>query len=309
MLSATPLLHASFGLPDDRVLPTSPQSRQVGDALRSNFSGGQTTSLTALLDGTPGQAEVTQYAKRLSALPSVLRVASTAGSFASGEQTALAQSADAQYGSSGAQYLVVIGPSDTQSSAAQELVAAVRAVPPPSGTRAFVGGQAAELVDGNNAIASHLGVAVGIIAISTFILLFLFTGSVVLPIKALVLNLLSLAAVFGAMVWIFQDGHGAGLLGFTPGVLNTSMPVLLFCIAFGLSMDYEVFLLARIKEARDAGAGNQDAVVDGVAHTGRIITTVAAILSISFFAFVTSRSASFSFLDLEQRLRSSSMPP
>lgn len=91
------------------------------------------------------------------------------------------------------------------------------------------------------------------------------------------------------MVWIFQDGHGSGFLGFTPGVVNTSMPTLLFCIAFGLSMDYEVFLLSRIKEFRDGGASNSDAVVRGLAHTGRIITTAAALLSVTFLAFVTSK--------------------
>jgi putative drug exporter of the RND superfamily len=109
-------------------------------------------------------------------------------------------------------------------------------------------------------------------------LLFLFTGSVVLPIKALALNALSLTAVFGALVWIFQDGHLAGLLGFTPGPTDVSMILLIFCIAFGLSMDYEVFLLARIKEAHDAGADTVEAVATGLARTGRIGTGIAIVL-------------------------------
>ena len=237
LLSATPLFHASFGLPDDRVLPPSAQSRQVGDALRANFAGGQTTSLTSVIEGSPGVAAVTQYAMRISALPSVERVTSTAGTFEFGQQTSSSGLADAQFGRPGVQYLGVVGPADTQSPSAQQLVRALRGVPPPSGSTAWVGGQAAELVDGDDAIASHLWLAAAIIALSTFILLFLFTGSVVLPVKALLLNLLSLAAVFGAMARIFQDGHGANFLSFTPGVISSSMPVLLFCIAFGLSMD------------------------------------------------------------------------
>jgi MMPL family len=116
-------------------------------------------------------------------------------------------------------------------------------------------------------------------------LLFLLTGSVVLPIKALALNALSLTAVFGVLVSIFQDGHLAGLLGFTPGPTDVSMILLIFCIAFGLSMDYEVFLLARIKEAHDAGADTVEAVATGLARTGRIVTTAAALLAITFFAF------------------------
>jgi RND superfamily putative drug exporter len=133
------------------------------------------------------------------------------------------------------------------------------------------------------------------ICITTLVLLFAFTGSVLLPIKALALNALSLSAVFGVVVWIFQDGHLAGWLRFTPGPINTSMPVLLFCIAFGLSMDYEVFLLARIKELHDGGASNRESVAGGLARTGRIVTTAAALLSVTFIAFGTAR---VSFLQL-----------
>ncbi len=130
--------------------------------------------------------------------------------------------------------------------------------------------------------------AIGLISLATFVLLFLFTGSVVLPIKALILSALSLTAVLGAAVWIFQDGHLSGVLGFLPGPLDTSMPVLLFCIAFGLSMDYEVFLLSRIKEEHDRGVDNAEAVAAGLARTGRIVTTAAALLAVTFVAFVTS---------------------
>ena len=139
--------------------------------------------------------------------------------------------------------------------------------------------------DSLSALGRALPWALVLIALATFVVLFLFTGSVVLPLKALVLNTLSLSATFGAMVWIFQDGHLSGLLGFTPAPINTAMPVLLFCIAFGLSMDYEVFLLSRIKELHDAGVDTTEAVAAGLARTGRIVSTAAALLSVTFFAF------------------------
>ena len=110
------------------------------------------------------------------------------------------------------------------------------------------------LIDAKHAISSHLWLAALIIVLTTLVLLFLFTGSVVQPMRALIGNALTLGATLGAMVWIFQEGHLSGLLGFTPAPINTSMPVLLFCIAFGLSMDYEVFLISRIKELHDSGA-------------------------------------------------------
>ena len=120
-------------------------------------------------------------------------------------------------------------------------------------------------------------------------LLFLLSGSVLVPLKALVLNALSLTATFGAMVWIFQDGNLAGLFGVTAtGAIDTSMPILMFCIAFGLSMDYEVFMLSRIKEEHDRTGDNDEAVALGLERTGRIVTAAALLLSVTFFAFATS---------------------
>jgi putative drug exporter of the RND superfamily len=137
-----------------------------------------------------------------------------------------------------------------------------------------------------------------LIVVTTLIVLFLFTGSVVQPVRALVGNLLTLGATLGAMVWIFQDGHLSSLLGFTPQPINTSMPVLLFCIAFGLSMDYEVFLMSRIKELHETGASTPDAVVHGLARTGRIVSTAAALLAVSFFAFGTSKVSFIQFFGI-----------
>ena len=161
---------------------------------------------------------------------------------------------------------------------------------------AQVTGPSAQLVDTKASLFGLLPVAAAIIAVVTFVLLFLMTGSVVIPAKALVLNLLSLTAVYGAMVWVFQDGNLAGVLGFTPtGTIDTSMPVLLFCIAFGLSMDYEVFLLSRIKEEHDRTGDTVAAVAVGLERTGPIVTTAAALLAIVFVAFATSQ---VSFLKL-----------
>ena len=134
--------------------------------------------------------------------------------------------------------------------------------------------------------------------LTTFVLLFLFTGSIVQPVRALLGNALTLGATLGVMVWIFQQGHLSGLLHFTPTPTNTSMPVLLFCIAFGLSMDYEVFLMSRITELHDRGDSTADAAAHGLARTGRIVTTAAALLAVSFFAFGTGKVSFIQFFGL-----------
>jgi RND superfamily putative drug exporter len=294
LVLGTPFLHINFATPDYRALPGSLQSRQVGNVLRSDYPQNAAAAIYSVLRGNPSRPEVARYASALSQLPGSRSVTSTAGLFRDGAQAGGIDGAG-QFSRPGVQYLVVNGPADANSTAAQQLVKEIRSVAPPVGSTAFVGGAPALLVDSKNAIAGGLPWAIGWIAISTFILLFLFTGSVLLPVKALVLNVLSLSAVFGAMVWIFQYGHLSGLLGFTPGPINTSMPVLLFCIAFGLSMDYEVFLLSRIAEQHAAGASTNEAVAGGLARTGRIVSTAAALLSVTFFAFGTSR---VSFLQL-----------
>jgi RND superfamily putative drug exporter len=150
-------------------------------------------------------------------------------------------------------------------------------------------------MDTKHAIATRLPLAIGLVALTTFLILFLFTGSVVQPLRALVLNSLSITSAIGVMVWIFQDGHLAGALDFTARPMDTSMTVLLFCIAFGLSMDYEVFVTSRIKELHDRGASVTEAVSRGLSRTGRIVSTAAALLAISFFAFAT---GTISFLQM-----------
>ncbi|HEY5834788.1 MMPL family transporter [Streptomyces sp.] len=267
---ASPLLHAAFGTPDEQVLPASTQVRQVSDVLRTDFTGDQATSLQVLVDGDPAG-----LAARLAELPHVVRV----------------QSATA----SGTHLLTVYTDLASHSTAAQHLVTDIRALPAPPGATVLVGGDAAELVDTKDAIGSRLPYAAGLVGLTTLVVLFLFTGSVAQPIRALVLNVLGISASVGTMVWIFQDGHLASWLGFTARPMDTAMTVLLFCIAFGLSMDYEVFLTSRIKELHDGGAGRTEAVTEGLARTGRIVSTAAGLLAVSFFAFGT---ASVSFLQM-----------
>jgi RND superfamily putative drug exporter len=152
-----------------------------------------------------------------------------------------------------------------------------------------VGGPSAQLVDTKAAILNRLPLALLIIAVTTFVLLFLMVGSLLVPVKALALNILSLSATFGGLVWVFQDGHLSGFLRFTPtGTISVVVPMLLFCIAFGLSMDYEVFLLSRIKEEYDQSGDNDEAVAVGLQRTGRIVTAAAVILAFVYLAFATS---------------------
>jgi RND superfamily putative drug exporter len=286
LLLAAPVLHVSFATPDDRVLNAAP-SRQVGDVLRADFGSNVSGAMNIVVNGPTSDATLTSYAAALSRLPGVGRVDSAAGAFQHGARTSAPGPADARFAADGAAFLQVVPSIDPMSASGERMAHAARALPAPPGTQVLVGGVSAGLVDGKHAIGSRLPLAIGLIALATFVLLFLFTGSVVLPLKALVLNGLVLGAVLGVSVWIFQDGHLSGLFGFTPGPLDTSMPVLLFCIAFGLSMDYEVFLLSRIKEEHVAGTPNAEAVAAGLARTGRIVTTAALLLAVTFAAFAT----------------------
>ncbi len=176
-----------------------------------------------------------------------------------------------------------------ESAAARALVAQVRAVQPPAGARAYVGGVTAQLVDELASLGQTLPWMALVVVLATFVLLFLAFGSVVLPAKAIVMNALSLTATFGAIVWIFQQGHLSGLLRFTPtGTIDPTMPILMLAIIFGLSMDYEVFLLSRVRERYDVTGDNTTAVASGLQRTGGIITSLALLLVIVVGAFSAS---------------------
>ncbi len=297
LLMAAPLLGISFGTPDDRVLPTSASSRQVGDVLRDEFSGDDTGAISVVTTSALDDQALTTYAGELSGLPDVERVESRLGTFVAG--TGEGAGGGAPPGATpDAERILVVTDVDRRSEVARSLVTTIRDLPDPAGSEALVGGATAELVDSMDAISSRLPIALGWMAVTTLVILFLFTGSVVQPVRALVLNVLGLGATLGAMVWIFQDGHFSDLLGFTPQPMDTSMMVLLFCIAFGLSMDYEVFVMSRIKEMRDLGLAHEEAVVAGMAHTGRIVSTAAALIAISFFAFLVSSVSFIQFFGL-----------
>jgi RND superfamily putative drug exporter len=293
LLVALPLRSIQFGTFDDRVLRPSTQSRAVGDVLRADFAGDSSTALNVVTDGRLGRAALTAYGKQLSALPDVARVETGVATFVHG--SAIANSANPTLSRPTAQRISVVSTADPRSAAAKDLVHTVRALPAPSGVPAYVGGQTAELIDSTHAIGSRLLIAALLVMLTTFVVLFLFTGSVLQPIRSLLLNAVTLAATVGLMVWIFQQGHLSGLLDFTALPLDTSTLTLMLCIAFGLSMDYEVIVLSRIKELHDHGRDNHAAVTEGLTHSGRIVTTAAALMAVSFFAFGT---ATVNFLQL-----------
>jgi putative drug exporter of the RND superfamily len=292
LVLGAPFLSVHFGLPDDRVLPTTASSRQVQQEVRTNFSSEEASALSVVAPdaGAPSDArnaQVDAYAVSLSRLHGVARVDAVTGSYLQGQQVAPPSPASQRFEGANGTWLSVVPSVEPISAQAEQLVHDLRATPAPFET--LVGGPSAQLVDSKASIFGRLPLALGLIALVTFVVLFLMTGSVVVPIKAIVLNVLSLSATFGAMVFIFQDGHLANLLHFTStGTLDSAMPVLMFCIAFGLSMDYEVFLLSRIKEEHDATGDNVQSVAVGLERSGRIVTAAAAILAVVFIAFATS---------------------
>ncbi|MDQ1402177.1 MAG: putative drug exporter of the superfamily, partial [Actinomycetota bacterium] len=247
----TPFLRASFGLPDDRVLPKSASSRQVSDEIRTNFQSNEAGALSVVAIGsgnpTAQAPALAAYASTLSKLPHVARVDAFTGSYVNGTKVFDQGPGAFRYVRPDATFLAVVPNIEPLSKPGEQLVRSVRAVPAPFAVQ--VTGSSAQLVDSKHGLFGRLPLAGLIIAIVTFTVLFLMFGSVLVPIKAVVLNLLSLSATYGAMVWIFQEGHLSKTLGFTAtGTLDTTTPILMFCIAFGLSMDYEVFLLSRMKE-------------------------------------------------------------
>lgn len=294
LLVASPLLGVTFGTPDERVLPEDANGRQVATAVRTDFPTDEAGAVQIVSTSAVDAGPLAAYAGELSRLDGVVRVDSAAGTYTGGRARPPGP-ADAALARPDAQRLVAVTDTVPKSGAAQELVADIRALDRPAGVEMLVGGTDAMLVDSRQSIGDRLPLAVGLVAVTTFVLLFLFTGSVVQPLRALLLNVISLSAAIGAMVWVFQDGHLSSLLGFTPQPMDTSMTVLLFCVAFGLSMDYEVFVTSRMKELHDSGVDRTTTVTQGLARTGRIVSMAAGLLAVSFFAFGTSR---ISFLQM-----------
>ena len=290
-----PSLGMKLGFPDDRVLPETKPTRVVHDTIRNDFSSEEAGAISVVLTGVPDPAtraaDVDAFARTLAAVPGVTRVDAETGIYVAGQADPLQlPELTPRFSRPTATYLSVVPDVEPLSDEGEDLTREIRSIEPgfAVGER-LVGGQSAQLVDAKASLFGDLPLALGIIAVITFVLLFLMFGSVVVPLKALVLNLLSLSATFGAMVWVFQEGHGSDFLSFTPtGALTATIPVLMFCVAFGMSMDYEVFLLSRIKEEHDNGADNVHSVARGLEKTGRIVTAAAVLISVVFLAFATS---------------------
>ncbi|WP_141205070.1 MMPL family transporter [Streptomyces griseorubiginosus] len=278
VLLGLPFLGVRFGTADDRQLPASAESHVVQQHLRDGFPGSPGGGLEVLAEGKAGPAQYAAYKNRVAALPEVLRVD---GPLVKGDSA----------------YFTVQPRGEAVDAGAQHLVRELRAIKAPFDTK--VTGTAAVLVDSKHAIGERLPWAGAFIVIVTLLLVFLLTGSVLIPLQAVLLNALSLTAMFGAVVWVFQDGHLSGLLGFTsPGSIETTLPVLMFCVAFGLSMDYGVFLLSRIKEEHDRTGNHEEAIRHGLQRTGGLITAAAVILAVVMVAIGTSRVTNTKMLGL-----------
>ncbi|MGH3421880.1 MAG: MMPL family transporter, partial [Streptosporangiaceae bacterium] len=265
-----PFLRISWGGTDARTLPAASTIRQVSQTLDSQFPVNSTDPIEALITGPGGSAALASYLHRIDAIPGVTGARVT--------------------GTKGDTIRVDVGYTPAPvSPAARHIVTRIRALAAPAGATVLVGGTTAGLVDELASLGSVLPWMALLVCVSTFVLLFLAFGSVVLPLKAIVMNVLSLGATFGVVVWIFQWGHLSGLLRFTPaGTIDPTMPILMLAVIFGLSMDYEVFLLSRIRERYDQTGDNTVAVAAGLQRTGGVITSLALLLIIVVAAFSAS---------------------
>ncbi|MFN8189216.1 MAG: MMPL family transporter [Nocardioidaceae bacterium] len=265
-----PFLRVTFGGIDARVLPAGTESRVADEAMSQDFGAGNAGNPIDIVVRGADDAALTPYVAALRAVPGVV-------------------TAEVSRAEAGTAHVVVTSQGEAQERANLDLVTALRDVAPPPGAEVLVGGMSASQVDLLSSVADRLPWVLLYLATTMFVLLFLAFGSVVLPLKAIVMNMLSLSATFGVLVWGFQEGHLAGLLGFTStGYLEATQPVLIFAMAFGLSMDYEVFLLSRIREEWDLTGDNSRAVARGLQRTGRIITSAALLIVIVVGAFASS---------------------
>jgi RND superfamily putative drug exporter len=267
---ASPIKDIVFSQVDTRVLPASDKAAIAAKVGQDKFPGEQANPVEIVIpNGTTKMIEINSFVSDLANVPGIINIGApeTVGS-------------DVR--------IAAIHSMGARSPAAENMIIKIRELTVPEGT--LVGGVAADYADSQIGIAKTLPLALGWIAIGTLILLFMFTGSIILPIKAVILNLLSLSATLGAMTWIFIGGNMNWLVGsFTnTGSIDTSIVILIAVVAFGLSMDYEVFLLSRIKEEHDAGHSNIESVALGLQKSARIITAAAVILSVVFAIFMTS---------------------
>jgi len=271
ILLGIPFLGIKFIGVDAQVLPESASAKQVDDRLRAEFPPYRDTPIEVVVEGGGPQA-VRAQTEMLRRLPGVSGVAPPRKVGA--DVTLISAYSRAPF----------------LADSSMDTVNEVRDLAPPAGARVLVTGASAAFIDFQASLLDHLPMAVAIVVLSTLVILFLMTGSLILPFKALLMNVLNLAAVFGILVLIFQDGRLEGLLGYTSqGGIEQAMPILLFATGFGLATDYAVFLLSRIKEARDGGASERESVAIGLERTGRIVTAAALLFAIALGAFATSQ--------------------
>ncbi|HEV8190139.1 MAG TPA: MMPL family transporter [Ktedonobacterales bacterium] len=302
-----PFLRASFSTPDVRVLPAGQEARVVSERLSQDFAN-QGSSEIVIAIRTPGNAlspanlaALQTYVGQIASLPNVLEVQSLVTvdprlTLADYQRLYTQPSANPQLAGVAAQLahgdatkvVVELRPAEF-SPATETATRQIRALPAPDGLRPLVAGETAYQMDLFSNLRATLPYALLVIALAICALLFLMTGSVVMPLKAIVLNTLSLSATFGALVWIFQDGHFEQLLAFqSNGSIDGTQTILIFALAFGLSMDYEIFLLSRIKEQFDATGDNRAAVATGLQRTGWLISSAALLLAVVLAALSTS---------------------
>jgi RND superfamily putative drug exporter len=266
-----PFFNIKFNTVDPTVLPKEASARQAYDTVSAEFPPYRETPIWVSVGGASPR-ETGVLTAQVRRVPGVAAVAPP------------------QRLSGGVSVIQAVSANPFNSEASQSTVEAVRDIAAPPGSTVLVGGATADFIDFQGSLARHLPIAFAIIVIATLVILFLMTGSVVLPIKSLIMNVLNLSAVFGLLVLIFQDGRFESLLGYTSsGAIEQTMPILLFAVAFGLSTDYAVFLLSRIKEARDHGASDSESVAIGLERTGRIVTAAALLFAVAIGAFATSK--------------------
>ncbi|HEV3234983.1 MAG TPA: MMPL family transporter [Candidatus Dormibacteraeota bacterium] len=306
LLAGLPFTQIRLTQGDITQLPPSAETRRGGDILRADFANQDRNTVDMVVNfasGDPLSREhvgaVYDLSRRLATLPHIIGVDSivdTSPSLTRADYQSLyagptsSQPAAVKEGlkqTVGQHVVLLSAVIDTSygSDAARDVVTTIRGLPRPGDGELLVTGVTAYDIDANNFIISRTPLALGYIIVVTYLVLMLLLGSVVLPLKAVVMNLLSLSASFGALVWIFQQGHLSGFLNFTPGSIDPLVPILLFCIVFGLSMDYEVFILTRMKEEYDRTGDNRHAVAEGLERSGRLVTGAAAIMVAVFLAF------------------------
>lgn len=274
---ALPFSSVSFGAVTEKQLPRSDSTRHAFETINANFPAVGNNTAEIVLRGRADHGAIAQFVAKISQVPGVTRAA-VAGAK---DDVVLVRA-----------QLSGVPLGDTTRDAVESL----RGLSPPSGGSVLVGGLTAKVMDANQSVVDNMPVMIGILVVATLVLMFLAFGSVALPIKAVVMSALSLSATYGVLVWVFQFGHGAGLLNVTPEPLHVGMFVLIGAVVVGLSTDYETFLLSRMIEARHSGMSTPDAVRTGLVRTGRMINAAALLLILVTGAFALSELSMMRFV-------------